>query len=146
MREQLNNSVQEVIPAFIERAPANTRAIISLWFDDGGVLKRYAVERFFERPFINDYWYQLGSDQTPLDTLAKLADGQELKIAEKEKTTDSLRIEVEGTKGYLDAKITDRILRVTSRNPHDRLAREYRLFVRRESELINGLNDSKMIE
>lgn len=36
LREQLNNSVQVVIPAFIERAPANTLAIISLWFTDNG--------------------------------------------------------------------------------------------------------------
>lgn len=128
--------------------PTNTRAIIAVSFDDSGVLSRLEVERFFEQPFVNDYWFRLkDSAQEPLISLTAIAQSLGYKVLRLDNNTGAFKLELEDGPSGVAVTITlqGRTIHLTSRNPHDRLASEYRAFRKREAILMSRIADSGLV-
>ena len=70
-----------IVPISAGVVPTNTRAIVSMAFNDAGVMKRLEFVRLFEEPFINDYWYAIKETaRDPLASVAKLGETTGMKV------------------------------------------------------------------
>jgi hypothetical protein len=127
--------------------PTNTRAVVTVSFSQAGIVKRIEVARFFDEPFVNDYWFLMRETvKDPLASLANLAESVGFKIAGVNKDDGVFSFEDPGSKARGAVKLDGPILRITSRNPHHRLASEYRVYTRRESALTNALGNSELVQ
>jgi outer membrane protein assembly factor BamE (lipoprotein component of BamABCDE complex) len=136
-----------IIPVSAGVIPTNTRAVVSVAFNAAGVMKHLEVNRLFDQPFINDYWFALKDGaQDPLDAIAKLAESTGMKVAGLDKEAGMFTLEDNGTKAKIQVKLDGQILRLTTRNPHHRLASEYRAFSKRESLLTGKIADSEIVQ
>ena len=75
--------------------PINTRALVVVAFNETGVVKRIEVARFFDEPFVNDYWYILKeAAKDPMESLASLGESMGFKAAglDREAGTFTLKI------------------------------------------------------
>jgi hypothetical protein len=136
-----------ILPISAGVFPTNTRAVVTLAFNDRSVVERLEVARFFSDPFINDYWYVVRETaKEPLESIAKLGEAAGMKVVGLEKDVATFTLEDNGTKAKIAVKLDGQTLRVTSRNPHDRLASEYRAFTKREYALMNSIGNSEIVQ
>jgi hypothetical protein len=127
--------------------PINTRALVVVTFNETGVVKRVEVARFFDEPFVNDYWYILKeAAKDPMESLASLGESIGFKAAGLDREAGTFTLEDPNSKARIAVKLDGRILRVTSRNPHHRLANEYRVYSKRESAFTNSIADSEIVQ
>src|SRR5262245_5093918 len=136
-----------IIPVSAGIIPTNTRAVVTVTFNESGAMKRLEVARLFDQPFINDYWYALKDGmQDPLDSVAKLGESTGMKVAGMDKEAGTFTLEDNGTRAKITVKLDGQILRLTSRNPHSRFATEYRAYAKRESALTSRLGESEIVQ
>lgn len=127
--------------------PINTRALVVVTFNETGVVKRIEVARFFDEPFVNDYWYIVKeAAKDPMESLASLGESIGFKAAGLDRDAGTFALEDPNSKARIAVKLDGQILRVTSRNPHPRLANEYRVYSKRESAFTNSIAESDLIQ
>ena len=127
--------------------PINTRALVVVTFNETGVVKRIEVARFFDEPFVNDYWYIVKETaKDPMESLASLGESIGFKAAGLDREAGTFTLEDPNSKARIAVKLDGQILRVTSRNPHHRLANEYRVYSKRESAFTNSIADSEIVQ
>jgi hypothetical protein len=145
--ERRSGSGTGVLPVAAGNVSTNTRALVTLTFNEGGVVKRIEVARFFDEPFVNDYWYLVKEPaKDPLQSVAGIAESVGFKVAGLDKGADTFTLEDPNSKARVAVKLDGHVLRVTSRNPHHRLANEYRAYSRRESALTSSIVDSELVQ
>ena len=136
-----------ILPISAGVFPTNTRAVVTLAFNDRDVVQRLEVARFFNDPFINDYWYIVKeTTKEPLESIAKLGEATGMKVVGLEKDGTTFTLEDNSSKAKIAVKLDGKMLRVTSRNPYDRLASEYRAFTKREYALTNSIANSEIVQ
>ena len=136
-----------ILPISVGVVPTNTRAVVSMAFNEAGVMKRLEVARLFDEPFVNDYWFGIKDAATePLDSVAKLGESAGMKIVGLDKEAGTFTLEDNGSRAKIAVKIDGRTLRLTSRNPYSRLATEYRAYAKREYALTSRIADSEFIQ
>ena len=127
--------------------PINTKAVLAVTFNAAGVVRRVEIARFFDQPFINDYWYLIKpSSEDPLAAIARIGESAGFRVAGLDKESGFLRLEDPGSQATLAVKLEGSRLRITSTNPHDRLGREYRLYTKREGALTAALATSNLFQ
>ena len=127
--------------------PINTRALVVVTFNETGVVKRIEVARFFDEPFVNDYWYIVKETaKDPMESLASLGESIGFKAAGLDRDAGMFTLEDPNSKARIAVKLDGQILRVTSRNPHHRLGNEYRVYSKRESAFTNSIAESDLIQ
>ena len=127
--------------------PINTRALVVVTFNETGVVKRIEVARFFDEPFVNDYWYILKeAAKDPMESLASLGESIGFKAAGLDRDAGTFTLEDPNSKARIAVKLDGQILRVTSRNPHHRFGNEYRVYSKRESAFTNSIAESDLIQ
>ncbi len=125
----------------------NTRAVVTLTFNAAGIVKAIEVERFFEEPFINEYWYLIEQpEKEPLESLARIGESVGFKLTSLDKTAGVLSLDDPDGKANIVVKAHGQVLRVTSKNPHHRLTTEYRLHSKRENAFANAIADSGLVQ
>jgi outer membrane protein assembly factor BamE (lipoprotein component of BamABCDE complex) len=135
-----------VLPVSAGVVRTNTRAVVTAAFDDAGVMKRLEVARFFDAPFINDYWYMVkDSANEPLPDIAKIGEAVGMKAVGLDKESGTFTLEDIGSKAKIAVKLDGKTLHLTSRNPHSRLASEYRAYTKREYALTSNIADSDIV-
>jgi len=95
---------------------------------------------------VNDYWYiTKDGAQNILDSIVRAAEESEFRVAESDKTTKRLALEDTSSNARTLVQLENQTLHITSRNPHDRLTSEYRVFIKRESMFINKVSTAEFI-
>ena len=136
-----------ILPISAGVVPTNTRAVVSMAFNEAGVMKRMEVTRLFEEPFINDYWFAIkDAASEPLDSVAKLGESAGMKVVGLDKEAGTLTMEDNGSRAKMAVKLDGRTLRLTSRIPYSRLATEYRAYAKREYALTSRIGDSEIVQ
>ena len=127
--------------------PTNTRALVTIVFNEAGIVKRIEFARFFDEPYINDYWYLLKSGaKGPLKTLVTIGESIGFKATRLDKDAGTFTLEDPASKARLSVKLDGETLRVTSHNPYNRLGNEYRVYTKRESAFTDGIADSELVQ
>ncbi|HWO41214.1 MAG TPA: hypothetical protein VNO43_05370 [Candidatus Eisenbacteria bacterium] len=127
--------------------PTNTRAVVSFNFNSAGVVKRLEAARFFEEPFINDYWFWINEPaREPLESLAKIGESVGFKASRLDKAAGVLNLDDPNSEAKIFVQIDGPILRVTSTNPHQRLATEYRVYTKRENAFTKLIASSDLVQ
>jgi hypothetical protein len=127
--------------------PVNTRALVTVTFNEAGIVKRIEVARFFDEPFINDYWYLVKeSAKQPLESFGGMGESVGFKVTGLDKDAGTFTLEDPASNARIAVKLERQTLRVTSRNPHHRLANEYRVYSRRESAYTNSIAGSDLVQ
>lgn len=135
------------LPVAAGTVPTNTRAVVTVSFSETGIVKAIEVARFFEEPFINEYWFLVKeSAKDPLESVAAIAETNGFKVIGLNKDEGTFALEDPTSKARLAIKVEGRLLKITSRNPHHRLAKEYRAYTKRESALTNGIIASDLVQ
>jgi hypothetical protein len=135
------------IPVSAGIVPINTRAVVTLTFNEAGVVKHIEVARFFDEPFVNDYWYSVkDSASQPLESFAAIGESVGFKVTGLDKDAGTFNLEDANSKARIAVKLEGQTLRVTSRNPHHRLANEYRAYSKRESAYTNSVANSDLVQ
>ncbi len=136
-----------ILPISAGVFPTNTRAVVTVAFNDAGVMKRLEVARYFDEPFINDYWYVVKeAAKEPLESIAKLGEAAGMKVVGLDKEAGTFTLEDNGTRAKIVVKLDGQTLRLASRNPHHRLASEYRAYAKREYALTSRITDSEIVQ
>jgi hypothetical protein len=135
------------IPIGAGTIPTNTRAVVTVRFNEAGITKGIAVARFFEEPFVNGYWYLVKpSAKNPLESVGSIGESVGFKVAGLDKDAGTFTLEDPNSKARVAIKLDGSTLRVTSRNPYKRLANEYRGYIKRESALTNSITNSDLVQ
>jgi hypothetical protein len=128
------------IPAIL---PTNTRALVTVSFNENDRVIALEVSQYFNRPFINYYHYFLGRADHTLDSAIRAAEMSNFRIAELDKSAGRfLLLEKGASDARIIVKLGNEILHVTSINPYDQMSNEYRLFRRREAQFIERISMS----
>ena len=136
-----------ILPISAGVVPTNTRAVVSMAFNETGVMKRLEVTRLFEEPFINDYWFVIkDAASEPLDSIAKLGESAGMKVVGLDKEAGTLTMEDNSSRAKMAVKLDGPTLRLTSRIPYSRLATEYRAYAKREYALTSRIGDSEIVQ
>jgi hypothetical protein len=135
------------IPIAAGVVPTNTRALVTVTFNEAGLLKRIEVARFFGEPFVNDYWYLVKeTTHEPLTSIASMAESAGLKVAALDREAGTFALEYPGTKARMAVKLDGQMLRITSTNPHNRTGIEYRLYSKRENAFTTSIAESDLVQ
>ena len=127
--------------------PTNTRALITVSFNDAGVVKGFEVARYFSRPYIHDYRYLIKPDSTaPLDKVARLGEVSGFKVGKTDSSGSGLVLQEPNSKARISAAIEGETLHINSTNPYDRLSIEYRVFVKRETGFMESVSTSDFLQ
>jgi len=136
-----------ILPFSAGVSPTNTRAVLTAQFNTNDVVKQLEIMRFFDDPFINEYWYLVKeSEKEPLQAVAKLGESIGMKAASIDTDAGTFTLEDIGTKAKIAVKLDGQKLHLTTRNPHHRLSGEYRAFAKREYALTTALTDSEIVQ
>jgi len=136
-----------MIPPMPTNVPTNTRALVTVRFDEPGTVKGLEISRYFSAPYIHDYWYLVRpGPENPLESAARLGEANGFKVSGLEKSARSIALESTGSKARINVSFENQILHITSTNPYDRLSAEYRVFVKRESAFIASLLELEALE
>jgi len=81
-----------------------------------------------------------------LESVAAIGEPAGFKAIAMDKDAGTFTLEDPNSKVRINVKIDGQVLRVTSRNPHHRLANEYRAYSKRESALTKGIVDSELVQ
>lgn len=135
------------LPVAAGTVATNTRAVVTVSFSEAGIVKAIEVARFFEEPFINEYWFLVKeSAKDPLESVAAIAESNGFKVTGLNKDERTFGLEDPSSKARMTVKIDGPALKIISRNPHHRLAKEYRAYTKRESALTNGIVASELVQ
>ena len=136
-----------VLPFNAGVVPTNTRAVVLMSFNDTGIVKHLEVARFFDDPFVNDYWYLVKkAGAEPLESIATLGESVGMKVVGMDKNAGTFTLEDVGTKAKIAVKLEGQTMHLNSRNPHHRMAPEYRAFIKREYALTSGIVSSEVVQ
>jgi len=136
-----------VLPFNAGVVPTNTRAVVLMSFNDSGIVKHLEVARFFDDPFVNDYWYLVKkAGAEPLESIATLGESVGMKVVGMDKNAGTFTLEDVGTKAKIAVKLEGETMHLNSRNPHHRMAPEYRAFIKREYALTSGIVSSEVVQ
>lgn len=136
-----------IIPVSAGVTPTNTRAVVTVAFDDAGIMKRLEVARFFGEPYVNDYWYRVkDTAKEPLHSIAKIGEAAGMKVIGLDTEAGIFTLEDQSTKAKITVKLDGTTLRLTSRNPHHRLGPEYRAYTKREHALTDRIASSQIVQ
>lgn len=136
-----------LLPPLPFNVPTNTRALISLWFNDTGKIKGLEVSRYFAAPYTHDYWYLIKeSSENPLESFARMGESNGFKVSGLDKSKRTFRLENASSKAKIAVTLDNQTLHITSTNPYDRLSNEYRIFVKGETAFIDGVSRSESLE
>ena len=136
-----------VLPFNAGVVPTNTRAVVLMSFNDSGIVKHLEVARFFEDPFVNDYWYLVKkAGAEPLESIATLGESVGMKVVGMDKNAGTFTLEDVGTKAKIAVKLEGETMHLNSRNPHHRMAPEYRAFIKREYALTSSIVSSEVVQ
>jgi hypothetical protein len=136
-----------LIPPMPFNVPTNTRALISLWFNDSGKIKGLEVSRYFSAPYTHDYWYLIKeSSENPLESIARMGELSGFKVSGLEKSKRTFKLENASSKAQIAVTLDNQTLHIISTNPYDRLSNEYRVFVKGETAFIDGVSKSESLE
>jgi len=136
-----------ILPFNAGVVPTNTRAVVLMSFNDSGVIKHLEVARFFEDPFVNDYWFLVKkAGAEPLESIAALAEGVGMKVVGMDKDAGTFTLEDVGTKAKIAVTLEGQTMHLNSRNPHHRMAPEYRAFIKREYALTSSIVGSEVVQ
>lgn len=135
------------LPVAAGVVPTNTRAVVTVTFSEAGIVKAIEVARYFEEPFINDYWFLVKqSAKDPLQSIAAIGESIGFKVTALDKEAGTFNLEDPKSKSRLAVKLDGTTLKITSKNPHHRLGNEYRAYVKRESAFTNGIAGSDLVQ
>jgi hypothetical protein len=136
-----------LLPISAGVVPTNTRAVVAVNFTSAGMVRTVEVIRFFDEPYINDYWFLLkDAAKNPLESVAAIGESVGFKVAALDKNAGTFTLEDPASKARLAVKVEGATLRVTSKNPHHRFANEYRVYTKREAALTNGIANSELVQ
>ena len=136
-----------ILPFNAGVVPTNTRAVVLMSFNDSGVIKHLEVARFFEDPFVNDYWFLVKkTGAEPLESIAALAEAVGMKVVGMDKDAGTFTLEDVGTKAKIAVTLEGQTMHLNSRNPHHRMAPEYRAFIKREYALTSSIVGSEVVQ
>ncbi len=139
--EPKRGTLAAVLPVAAGTVTTNTRVVISLRFTDSGKVSGFEVERFFDPPFINDYWYIIKDDaQNVFDSVMRSAEASGFRVAESDKAAGMFTLENSADNARVIVKLENLTLHITSKNPYDRLTGEYHMFAKRERSFINKIS------
>ena len=122
--------------------PTNTRALVTVRFNENDTVNALEVAQFFNNPFINYYHFFLDrvTDGT-LESVMRAGEMSNFHAADFDKSTGRfLLLEKGASDARIIVKLENQILHITSMNPYDRLSNEYRLFRRSETQLIERIS------
>jgi hypothetical protein len=135
-----------MIPVAPVVAPTDTRALITLWFTEAGIVKGLEIARYFDPPFTNDYRYLIkDSPEETLRSVTRIGESSELHVAGADKGSGAFDLEDGSGKARIRVKFENQTLHITSRNSHDRLSTEFRVFAKRERAFTNRVATAEFI-
>ena len=127
------------IPAIM---PTNTRALVTVRFNENDIVNALEVAQFFNVPFVNYYLYFLDqvTDRT-LESATRAGEMSNFRVAELDKSAGRFLLLEPGTSdARIIVKLEKQMLRITSINPYDRISNEYRAFRRCEAQFIQSIS------
>jgi len=136
-----------LIPPIPTTVATNTRALITLRFNDAGTVKALEVARYFSSPYTHDYWYLVKeSSVNNLEFLARIGESSGFKVAAVDFVSHTLNLEDTGSKARMAVTLDNQTLHITSTNPYSRVSNEYRIFVKRESAFTDAVTRSEVVQ
>lgn len=144
--ERKTGRLSGIFPVAPATVATNTRALITVGFTDDGKVNALEVVRFFDPPFINDYWYRI-KDGAPdaLEFVMRAAEANDLRVEESYKSVGMLALEDGVSNARMVVKLENQTLHITSTNPHDRVTTEYRVFTKQERAFINKISTADFL-
>jgi hypothetical protein len=136
--QSTRNGWSGLFPLTFATVPTNTRALITVTFKDSQTVTSLKIERFFNAPFINDYFYFFDRDAA-LESAARTGETSHFRIGGFDKSAGKFVLEDDANNGQIMVEFNKPILHVTSINPYDRLSNEYRVFIKRETQFIDKI-------
>ena len=131
------NGWSGLFPITVTTVHTNTRALITVTFTDHQTVSTLHVKRFFNTPFVNDYFF-LAPDPA-LNSAENVGDSR---VSGFDKSAGKSVLEDGSNNGQIVVEFKQPILHVRSINPYDRLSNAYRVFVKRETEFIETISAS----
>jgi hypothetical protein len=123
--------------------PTNTQALITVRFSGSGTVKGLEVARYFNPPFTNDYWYMIeGRPENILELAARAGETSGFRVLGVDKSANGFALEDSSSKARITLQLEKATLHISSSNPYNRLANEYRVFTKREGVFIEKLLDA----
>jgi hypothetical protein len=136
-----------LMPPLSLTVPTNTRALVTLRFDDADKVKGLEVSRYFSEPYTHDYWYLVkGPTDKVVQAVAGIGERNGFKVTRSNETPNALKLEEPGSKASMTATLDNQTLHLMSNNPYDRLSTEYRIFVKRETAFIDNVSSSESLD
>jgi len=136
-----------LIPPIPTTVTTNTRALITLRFNDAGTVKGLEVARYFSSPYTHDYWYLLKeSAGKELESVARIGESNGFKVVGLDKAAGNFTLQDPGNKASMTVTLENQALHITSTNPYSRLSSEYRSFVKRESAFTDAVTRSEAVQ
>lgn len=146
LSEPQRGTLAAVLPVVAGTVATNTRVRISVRFTDSGKVCAFEVERFFDPPFINDYWYLTKDDsQNILESVMRSGEASDFRVAESDKAAGMFTLEDGASNARVVVKLENQTLHIASKNPLDRLTIEYRLFTKKERAFINAISTADFV-
>jgi len=131
------NGWSGLFPITVTTVHTNTRALITVTFTDHQTVSTLHVKRFFNTPFVNDYFF-LAPDPE-LNSAENVGDSR---VSGFDKSAGKSVLEDGSNNGQIVVEFKQPILHVRSINSYDRLSNAYRVFVKRETEFIETISAS----
>ena len=132
--EPTRGTLAALLPVVAGTVATNTRVTISVRFTDSGKVSGFEVARFFDPPFINDYWYLTkGNAQNIIESVMRTAEANGLHVTGTDKAAAMFTVEDEGSNARMAIRLENQTLHITSTNPNSRLTRAYRVYSKKES-------------
>ena len=146
MAERQSGRFKGILPIMPMNAPTNTRALVTVRFSEKGIVKGLDVERYFDAPYTNDYWYWMnGSSENALEPVSHMATASGLRVVNLDKAKGTLTLDDGAGKARLVVTANQQTLHIQSINPYDRLSNEYRVFKKREVAFTEKIDNSETI-
>jgi hypothetical protein len=144
--ERKTGMLSGVFPVVPATVATNTRALITIRFTDNGKVTALEVSRFFDAPFNNDYWYRIKDGaQNVLEFVMRAGEANDLRVADSDNSAGRFALEDSASNARIVVKLENHTLHITSKNPHDRLTSEYRVFTKRERAFINKISTADFL-
>ena len=124
--------------------PTNTRALVTVKFNENDTVDALEVAQFFQIPFVNYYHYFLHrSTERTLESASRAGEMSNFRVADFDKPAGRfLLLENAASDARIIVKVEKQILHITSINPYERTSNEYRVFRRREAQFIDRISAS----
>jgi hypothetical protein len=136
-----------LIPPIPTTVATNTRALITLRFNDAGTVKALEVARYFSSPYTHDYWYLLKeSSDKQLESIARMGESNGFKVVGLDKVARNFTLQDPSNKASMSIVLENQTLHITSTNPYSRVSNEYRIFVKRESAFTDAVTRSEVVQ